>query len=162
MRTSRALGLAIALPLIVAAANGQPPPTFSTHELLDAHNSARARVGTPPLVWSGALAGDAKRWADQLLATHIFAPQPRDPHGENLFMIAGGSVTPAEVVQTWLAERGDYDPDANRCAGVCGHYMQVIWRMTREVGCGMAFDGYRQVWVCEYDPPGNVAGVRPY
>jgi hypothetical protein len=96
------------------------------------------------------------------MATHVFANQPNDPHGENLFMISGGSVTPAEVVQTWVAERGDYNPDANTCAGVCGHYTQVVWRTTRGVGCGMAFDGYRQVWVCEYDPPGNVAGVRPY
>jgi pathogenesis-related protein 1 len=92
----------------------------------------------------------------------MFAHQPDDPYGENLFMIAGGSVTPDEVVQTWIAERGDYDPDTNRCAGVCGHYTQVVWRTTREVGCGMAFDSYRQVWVCEYDPPGNVAGFRPY
>jgi pathogenesis-related protein 1 len=162
MRASRALGLAVALTLAVAAAHGQPPPTFSAHELLDAHNSARVRVGCPPLAWSRALASDARRWADQLMATHVFANQPNDPHGENLFMISGGSVTPAEVVQTWVAERGDYNPDANTCAGVCGHYTQVVWRTTREVGCGMAFDGYRQVWVCEYDPPGNVAGIRPY
>jgi pathogenesis-related protein 1 len=162
MTTSRALGLAIALLLAVAAAPGQSPPTFSAHELLDAHNSARIRVGSPPLGWSRALAGDAKQWADQLLATHIFAHRPDDPHGENLFMIAGGNVRPAEVVQTWIAERGDYDPDSNTCAGVCEHYTQVVWRRTREVGCGMAFDSYRQVWVCEYEPPGNVAWVRPY
>jgi pathogenesis-related protein 1 len=162
MTSSRALGFVVALTLAVAAAHGQSPPTFSAHELLDAHNSARARVGSPPLAWSRTLAGDAKRWADQLLATHVFAHQPDDPHGENLFMISGGSVTPAEVVQTWVAERGDYSPDTNTCAGVCGHYTQVVWRTTREVGCGMAFDGYREVWVCEYDPPGNVVGARPY
>ena len=159
---SRALGLAIGLSLTVAAAHGQSLPTFSAHKLLDAHNSARERVGSPPLAWSPALASDARRWADQLLATHNFAHQPDDPYGENLFIISGGTVTPAEVVQTWVAERGDYDPDTNRCAGVCGHYTQVVWRTTRAVGCGMAYDGYRQIWVCEYDPPGNVAGERPY
>jgi hypothetical protein len=162
MISSRALGGLIALLLAIAAAHGQSPPTFSAHELLDAHNSARVRVGSPPLAWSRELAGDAKRWADQLLTTHMFTHQPDDPHGENMFMISGGSVTPAEVVQTWVAERGDYNPDANTCAGVCRHYTQVVWRATREVGCGMAFDGYRQVWVCEYEPPGNVGGSRPY
>jgi uncharacterized protein YkwD len=159
---SRALGLAIALLLTAALARGQSLPTFSMRELLDAHNSARAHVGSPPLMWSRALASDARRWADQLLATHTFAQQPDDPHGENLFIMSGGTVTPAEVVQTWVAERGDYDPDTNVCAGVCQHYTQVVWRTTRAVGCGMAFDGNRQVWVCEYDPPGNVAGARPY
>src|SRR5208337_1543365 len=112
MTSSRALGLAIALTLAVAAAHGQSPPTFSAHELLDAHNSARVRVGCPPLVWSRGLAGDAKRWADQLLATHTFVQQPNDPHGENLFLITGAIVTSAEVVETWVAERGDYNPDA--------------------------------------------------
>jgi pathogenesis-related protein 1 len=162
MIPSRALGLAIAVSLSVASAHGQSPPTFSAHELLDAHNSARVRVGSPPLVWSAVLANHAKQWADQLLMTYNFAREPNDPHGENLFIISGGTVTPAEVVQTWIAERGDYDPDNNRCAGVCRHYTQVVWRTTRAVGCGMAFDSYRQVWVCEYDPPGNVVGVRPY
>jgi uncharacterized protein YkwD len=162
MRLSRALGLVIALSMTAAPAHGQPQPTFSARELLDAHNSARVRVGSPPLVWSNALASLARRWAEQLIATRTFAHQPNDPHGENLFMISGGTVAPAEVVRTWVAERGDYDPDTNRCAGVCGHYTQVVWRTTRAVGCGMAFDGYRQVWVCEYDPPGNVDGFRPY
>jgi uncharacterized protein YkwD len=162
MNASGALGLAIALLLTAAPAHGQRLPTFSARDLLDAHNSARRGVGTPPLVWSSALASHAKLWAEQLLATHDFAHRPDDPHGENLFTISGGTVTPAEVVQAWVAERGDYDPATNRCTGVCGHYTQVVWRTTRAVGCGMAFDGYRQVWVCEYDPRGNVVGVRPY
>jgi uncharacterized protein YkwD len=169
---SRAPRLAIALTLAGAAladvaltdagAQGQTLPTFSARALLDAHNSARAQVGSPPLAWSSGLAADAKQWADRLLAEHAFAHQPNDAHGENLFAISGGTAAPAEVVRTWVAERGDYDPRTNTCSGVCGHYTQVVWRTTREVGCGMAFDGYRQVWVCEYEPPGNVVGFRPY
>ena len=59
MQPSRALGLAMALTLSAAAARGQTLPTFSAHALLDAHNSARERVGSPPLAWSPALASDA-------------------------------------------------------------------------------------------------------
>ncbi len=162
MNVSRALGLAVALLLTAAPAHGQPVPTFSAHELLDAHNSARRRVGSPPLVWSSVLVSHARRWAEQLIATHTFVRQPHDPRGQNLFMITGGTIAPAEVVRTWVAEMSDYDHDTNSCASVCEHYTQVVWRTTRAVGCGMAFDGYRQAWVCEYDPPGNVAGVRPY
>ena len=29
-------------------------------------------------------------------------------------------------------------------------------------GCAVATDRRREVWVCNYDPPGNVAGYRPY
>jgi hypothetical protein len=41
MNASRALGLAIAQ-LTVAPARGQSLPTFSAHDLLDAHNSGNA------------------------------------------------------------------------------------------------------------------------
>ena len=49
----------------------QPPPTNNTgnvnaemaKSILDVHNSERAAVGVPPLVWSDKLANDAKTWA---------------------------------------------------------------------------------------------------
>jgi uncharacterized protein YkwD len=157
-----ALGLAVAVLLIVASAHGQPPPSFSARELLDAHNAARKHVGSPPLVWSSTLANHARSWAEHLVATHTFARQLDDPHGENLFLVSGGTIAPTEVVQAWVAEMRDYDPSTNSCNGVCGHYTQVVWRATRAVGCGVAVDGSRQVWVCKYDPAGNVFGVRPY
>jgi uncharacterized protein YkwD len=161
MKPSYALGLAMLL-LAALPAVGQPMPRLVEQALLDAHNAVRVRVGSPPLVWSDALATDAARWANHLVATHTFVHQPNDPHGENLFLMAGGTATPLEVVRAWMAEMRDYDHNTNSCSGVCGHYTQVIWRSTRAVGCGMAFDGYRQVWVCEYEPPGNVIGLPPY
>jgi pathogenesis-related protein 1 len=162
VKASRAVGLAIAVLLAGRPAHSQSISLLVARELLDAHNAARVRVGSPPLVWSNELADDAKRWADRLIATHEFAHQPDDPHGENLLLIAGGTAAPVTVVRTWVAEMSDYDHNTNRCIGVCGHYTQVIWRNTRAVGCGMAFDGYRQIWVCEYEPPGNIPGSRPY
>jgi PadR family transcriptional regulator len=48
------------------------------------------------------------------------------------------------------------------CRGVCGHYTQIVWSNTREVGCGVARDSNREVWVCNYNPPGNWIGERPY
>jgi hypothetical protein len=162
MTASRALGLAGALLLATVPAHGQDMPTFSARELLDAHNAARQQVGSPPLVWSTVLANHAKSWADELIASHVFARRPDDSHGENLLITSGRPVKPADAVLAWVAEKPDYDAETNTCTGVCAHYVQVVWRATRAVGCGMAFDGNRQVWVCEYDPPGNIAGTRPY
>jgi len=45
---------------------------------------------------------------------------------------------------------------------VCGHYTQIVWRDTKQVGCGVARDNRREIWVCNYDPPGNWVGHRPY
>lgn len=66
------------------------------------------------------------------------------------------------MVRDWIAEMPAYDHNTNRCNGVCGHYTKVVWRTTRAVGCGVGFDGDRQIWVCEYAPPGNIAGAPPY
>lgn len=145
-----------------------PPPAYSaprgslSREMLQAHNAIRARVGDPPLVWSAQLAAAAQDWAQHLIVTRRFAHRPDDRYGENLYSISGGAAAPWQVVQAWAAEAQSYDIRSNACAGVCGHYTQIVWRTTRAVGCAVASDPEREVWVCEYDPPGNVVGYRPY
>jgi len=158
----RAIGALLLIVLPLTAARAQAVSLLVERELLTAHNVARVQVGSPPLVWSDALARVAQDWADRLMRGRRFEHQADDRYGENLFLIAGGTVAPTEVVHTWLAELRDYDHNTNSCHGVCGHYTQVIWRATRAVGCGTAFDGYRQIWVCEYEPPGNIKGQSPY
>lgn len=53
----------------------------------------------------------------------------------------------------------------------CGHYTQIVWRNTTHVGCATKvcdknspFQGFTrwQFWVCNYSPPGNFVGQRPY
>jgi hypothetical protein len=57
-----------------------------------------------------------------------------------------------------------YDYKSNTChqGGPCGHYTQVVWSGTRELGCGVARSPSREIWVCNYNPPGNYIGQRPY
>ena len=62
----------------------------------------------------------------------------------------------------WAAEARNYDYGSNKCSRVCGYYTQIVWGDAREVGCAVARGGGREVWVCEYDPPGNWVGKRPY
>jgi pathogenesis-related protein 1 len=140
-----------------------PPPMQSlSQEMLAAHNAIRARVGERPLVWSPQVATVAQDWANRLLATGAFSHRPDNRYGENLYTISGASASVAEVVNAWAAEERGYDIRSNACAGVCGHYTQLVWANTRAVGCAVAASGYRQVWVCDYDPPGNIIGERPY
>ena len=77
-------------------------------------------------------------------------------------MIAGASASPADVVGDWADEANAYDIRTDACTDVCGHYTQVVWAATRSVGCAAAAGPEEEVWVCEYDPPGNYVGVRPY
>ena len=65
----------------------------------------------------------------------------------------------------WVAEKNDYDYPSNTCAAgkVCGHYTQVVWRNSVNLGCGrvQCANGWAYV-ICSYDPPGNVNGGSPY
>jgi pathogenesis-related protein 1 len=130
--------------------------------MLAAHNAVRAHVGVTPLKWSDRLADQAQSWANHLLTGDRLAHRPDHLYGENLFEIAGAQTSPEHVVETWAAESRDYDYAANKCRKVCGHYTQLVWAATKTVGCGVARSGRREVWVCNYDPPGNYIGKRPY
>jgi len=138
------------------------PPQSLARAMLDAHNAARRRVGVPPLNWSPQLAAVAQDWARYLMASRSFAHRPNNRYGENLYTISGAAASPAQVVASWADEVRGYDIRRNSCFGVCGHYTQVVWRATLSVGCGVATDAEREVWVCDYDPPGNYVGQRPY
>ncbi len=131
-------------------------------EMLNAHNRWRSQVGVPPLRWSPQLASYAQDWANQLAARGAFEHRRNSPYGENLFWGQGRRWSPTEVVDDWGSEVQDYSYATNSCRGVCGHYTQVVWRDTTEVGCGVARSGSQEIWVCNYNPPGNYQGRKPY
>ena len=146
-------------------------------EVLAAHNRWRAGVGVPPLVWSDALAQSADRWAVQLDQGGACRLEHSDAPGlgENLYwaspvrwstgLLTLQQVRPAFVVDAWGGESADYQTVSGACrAGrACGHYTQIVWRDTREVGCAWRVcGGVEQVGVCHYRQAGNVLGQRPY
>jgi pathogenesis-related protein 1 len=154
--------LLLLLMVAVAGAGQQQPRAAADREILAAHNAVRADSGVAPLLWSDELAGYAREWAERLVRRNEFRHRPGGPFGENLFEIRGASTTGARVVREWASEARDYDLRRNRCRGVCGHYTQIVWEATQRVGCAVARRARREVWVCNYDPPGNVVGERPY
>jgi pathogenesis-related protein 1 len=137
-------------------------PSSVACDILAVHNAVRQRVGMLPLAWSDRLATRSQDWADTLLARKEFVHRPNSTYGENLFESTGATASSAQVVNAWAAESRNYDYGANRCRGVCGHYTQIVWGDTKEVGCAVARGRGREVWVCDYYPPGNWVGKRPY
>ena len=152
----------ISLPMfpLLFAVIGLTAP-WSNH-MLEAHNAVRARVGVNPLEWSSPLAIKAQEWADILARSNLFLHSRTPGLGESMTVVYNGEYVPEQVVAGWVSESRYYDLRHNRCADVCGHYTQVVWRSTRQVGCAVSRVDNRQVWVCEYWPAGNFEGERPY
>ena len=138
-------------------------------ELLAAHNQVRAEALPTPspalasLSWDDELAAIAQDWAAGCRFEHS-----NNSLGENLALFSADAPG-TSVVQGWASEASSYDYGSDSCLGVCGHYTQIVWRNTARVGCGVAqcddvVGGFGAgfLWVCNYDPPGNYIGQRPY
>ena len=146
-------------------------------ELLLAHNRWRSRVGVPPLVWSERLAESSARWAARLDQGGQCGMEHSDTPdlGENLYwaspirwstgLLTVQDVRPGFVTDVWGRESADFQVEANTCTPgkTCGHYTQIVWRSTREVGCAVRVCAAKdQIWVCQYRPAGNFIGERPF
>jgi pathogenesis-related protein 1 len=161
----------LSLFLGTVSASAQTP--INSTEILSAHNTARAAVGVPALTYSDTLANSAQAWANHLKNTRNCNMQHSSGNvGENLYWASAWSngpaqqIAPQQAVDSWVKEKTDYDYSSNSCAPgkMCGHYTQVVWKNTQQVGCGMAVcdSPKNQVWVCQYSPPGNYIGQKPY
>lgn len=145
-----------------------------------AHNAVRAMVQTatalPPVTWSNQLAATALAWASQCIDTQ--APAGLVDHsdgatrsaghpytvGENIFGTSG-TATAQGTVDSWASEKANYNYANNTCSGICGHYTQIVWRDTREIGCALVDCPdlrFGSTVVCNYGPAGNYSGQRPY
>jgi uncharacterized protein YkwD len=160
--------------IVVQASTGASEPAVLAGITAE-HNKVRATVGVPPLQWNAALANTAQQWANACVDTsptdgmldHNQGRSTGYPYyiGENKFVTAGSTINPAQAVGMWASEAVDYDYSNNQCSGICGHYTQVVWRSTLEVGCGFALCPnlqYSANLVCNYGPGGNASGQRPY
>lgn len=150
-------------------ANDEEPANMKG--MTERHNYWRKQLGIKPLTWSNELAAYAQKWADELAKRGCeMEHRPRtgswaQKYGENIYWSWGMSNTAEAVVDNWAEEIQyfDYNADDWCVGGVCGHYTQIIWESTTQVGCAMAkcSDG-AEIWVCNYNPPGNYMGEKPY
>jgi pathogenesis-related protein 1 len=138
--------------------------------LLELHNQIRADVGVDEVTWSGELATYAQEWADHLVDTSCdLEHRPGSgkwelKYGENLFVGSSRYFDVTSAVRAWEEEKKDYDGQAidRHNKNKSGHYTQMVWKTTRQIGCAKAECRRRIIVVCNYDPPGNELGRKPY
>ncbi|XP_058728725.1 pathogenesis-related protein PR-1 [Vicia villosa] len=135
------------------------------NQFLIPQNIARAAVGLHPLVWDEKLTHYAQWYANQR-RNDCALEHSNGPYGENIFWGSGIGWNPAQAVGAWVDEKQYYNYWHNSCVDgeMCGHYTQVVWGATTKVGCAsvVCSEGKGTFMTCNYDPPGNYYGERPY
>jgi pathogenesis-related protein 1 len=163
----------VVLAASLGASAKTPPVGADARKFVDAHNAVRAAVRrpadymgpwapVPPVTWSDEVASTAQAWAEHLRDTRKCGLLHSDTrYGENL--AAGKDMDAEGAVRIWAGEidKYSYSP-IYEFEARSGHYSQIVWRKTTNIGCGRATCGRDAIVVCRYSPAGNRIGNAPY
>ncbi|NXK71933.1 CRIS2 protein, partial [Amazona guildingii] len=136
--------------------------------IVNTHNTLRRGVKPTAsnmlkMEWNAPAAKNAQNWANKCTLTHSPASMRKTSVqcGENLFM-STGPFSWSDVIQSWYNEEEnfEYGIGAKTQGAVIGHYTQLIWYNSYQVGCAVAYcpmNPFNYFYVCQYCPPGNNA-----
>uniref|UniRef100_A0A669EIS2 GLI pathogenesis-related 2 n=1 Tax=Oreochromis niloticus TaxID=8128 RepID=A0A669EIS2_ORENI len=133
-------------------------------EFLDTHNAYRAQHGAPPLTFNTELNDAAQNWANQMLAKKKLGHSDTND-GENVYYAWSSetkTLTGKEAVDSWYSEIKDYDFKKSGHQPKTGHFTQVVWKSSTELGVGIATDGNTVFVVGQYRPAGNITNAGYY
>lgn len=176
--------LLLSLLLLLVAATRQTVSQLNITQkqlLLDLHNQARSSASPTAtnmerMEWNNELAQVAQAYSERCMFEHNPSRASQAPSfsnvGENLAISSGLGDNYEGLFILWHNERSDYTYSTNQCAigAVCGHYTQIVWASSDNVGCGATrcatvtgFGGRNALLlVCNYGPAGNYVGQHPY
>lgn len=129
------------------------------------HNEYRSAHQVGNVTWNDKLAEGAEEWANYLADNNKFEHKKNIQPGENLYL--SGSPLPTEpcteATQLFYGEIKDYDFNKPGFALNTGHFTQVVWKNTKEIGAAVKTrkDG-RLIVVIRYSPAGNFVGEENF
>jgi uncharacterized protein YkwD len=135
-------------------------------EALAAHNKVRALHGSPALTHNRELSSIALQYAKYLASirslVHSKNKFKNQSIGENLsmWMSTGADHYDGErATMQWYNEIKDYDFSNGNFTSGTGHFTQVVWKNSQEVGFGFARSADGAFYaVANYYPAGNMMG----
>lgn len=132
-------------------------------ECLKQHNYYRAKHGVPNLKLSKSLCKYAQEWANKCAKDNKMNHRPDHKYGENIFMAwysdLEHKLNAKEPVDNWYSEISMHTFGAEPRSLSSGHFTQVVWKESKELGVGIARNKTGAIYVVgNYDPPGNMIG----
>ncbi|VUZ47891.1 unnamed protein product, partial [Hymenolepis diminuta] len=147
-------------------------------QILSDHNGFRSIVSPSAsnmlqMSYNTTLESLAQKWVNYCVWKH---PGTSDVeysgYGQNLGMTTASSLNLQTIVDMWDKEKADYTYSTNTCSKTCGHYTQVVWAKSLQIGCAyqtctnfsIGSKTYPKAFfiACQYSPPGNYIGQKPY
>lgn len=119
---------------------------------LDVHNKDRAEHSADPLSWNQTLADFAQSYLE---SSNCKFAHSGGPYGENIAM---GYASTTDAIQDWYNEYKNYDFNNGGFSEGTGHFTQMVWKGTTQLGCAQKKCDQGDYLVCEYYPWGNVQG----
>ena len=140
-------------------------------DLITKHNTLRAKHNSAALTKLDDIATLAKTTLDGCIKAgnlvHSGNTYKNQWLGQNLY-VCGGTVPTADgVLDSWYTKEEknyDYDKGASKNGGTIGHFTQVVWKGSKQIGCAVAqgtWSGFKNSYFvcCNYFPGGNMVGA---
>lgn len=125
--------------------------------IINSHNVLRnLHQNTANLTWNDTLASYAAKFVAAYDCASGTIEHSDYEFGENIAI--GHSVNGS--VYGWYNEIKDYDFSKSEFSESTGHFTQIVWKNTKQVGCAVRYCNsyWGNITVCEYDPSGNWDG----
>ncbi|XP_015790486.1 protein PRY2 [Tetranychus urticae] len=127
-------------------------------DCLSKHNQLRSLHAVEPLTINDKLNELAQDWANHLASIGSLSHRPKNEFGENVFWTSLTAVNGDKPVESWYSEISKYNWDKAAFVSGTGHFTQVVWKGSKEIGIGKAVGSKGTFIVCNYKPAGNFIG----
>ena len=146
--------------------NKTPPFNFDNFciEALNAHNYYRRYHHAGPLTINNQLSRIAENYSRRLAYTiralqHSNNRYNNEPLGENLYYCIGKEPNGNDATKSWYDEIQYHDFYSDYGCSASGHFSQLVWNNSKEVGFGVTKNNNGQWFVvANYFPAGNTMG----
>lgn len=123
-------------------------------------NTYRKIHHAPPLTYSPVISEFSQSWADNMALSEVFQHSIDSVYGENIAMTSEtGTFAIIQSIDMFYNEVESYDFSKPGFYPKTGHFTQLVWIKTTEIGFGVSVSSNGYTYVCtNYDPPGNYFG----